>query len=57
MDRFADLVNEPQDPSDGNSAATLLESTLERHGLSMIDMITMHDDCWNAVFDVSSEYI
>ncbi|KAI9232403.1 MAG: hypothetical protein BYD32DRAFT_491267 [Podila humilis] len=51
MDMFLEVALESQDHSEWKSAATTLQTTLEKHELSGTYMVTIYNDKWNAVFD------
>ncbi|KAF8977265.1 hypothetical protein BGZ52_007220, partial [Haplosporangium bisporale] len=49
--KFHNVVLKEQDPSEWKSAATKLQTALEKHELSGTYMVTIYNDKWNAAFD------
>ncbi|KFH63798.1 hypothetical protein MVEG_10491 [Podila verticillata NRRL 6337] len=48
---FHNVILQAQDPSEWKSAATKLQTALEKHELSGTYMVTIYNNTWNAVFD------
>ncbi|KFH63799.1 hypothetical protein MVEG_10492 [Podila verticillata NRRL 6337] len=51
LNKFQEMMSKAQDPSEWKSAATKLQTALEKHELSETYMVTIYNDEWNAVFD------
>ncbi|KAG0038012.1 hypothetical protein BGZ82_001301, partial [Podila clonocystis] len=54
LSQFGWMVSKAQNPSDWNRAATVLQSTLAKHGLAGTKMIILYSDEWSAVFEPKS---
>ncbi|KAG0340654.1 hypothetical protein BG000_011432 [Podila horticola] len=48
---FGRMVSEAQGPLDWNRVATVLQSTLERHGFAGAKAVIMYSEEWSAAFD------